>query len=68
MATSTIGKVDPKKWTYTQLVDYPTSNVISAATVALQIGDQFWSGSFRGDRLALYSAKRAKSSVQSSTP
>ena len=68
VATSTIGKVDPKKWTYTQLVDYPTSNVISAATVALQIGDQFWSGSFRGDRLALYSAKRAKSSVQSSTP
>jgi len=68
VATSTIGKVDPKKWTYTQLVDYPTSNVISAATVAIQIGDQFWSGSFRGDRLALYSAKRAKSSVQTSTP
>jgi hypothetical protein len=68
VATSTIGKVDPRKWTYTQLVDYPTSNVISAATVAIQIGDQYWSGSFRGDRLALYSAKRAKSSVQSSTP
>jgi len=68
VATSTIGKIDPTRWTYTKLVDYPTSNVISAATVAIQIGDEFWSGSFRGDRLTLYSAKRLKSPVQTSTP
>jgi len=68
LATSTIGKIDPARWTYTKLVDYPTSDVISAATVAIQIGDEFWSGSFRGDRLTLYSAKRLKSPVQTATP
>ena len=68
VATSTIGKIDPARWTYTKLVDYPTSDVISAATVAIQIGDEFWSGSFRGDRLALYSAKLLKSPVQTATP
>ena len=57
VATSTIGKVDPVKWTYTTIVDYPTSPVISAATVAIQIGDELWAGSFRGDRIARYPAK-----------
>ncbi len=63
VATSTIGKVDPKKWTYSQLVNFPTSDVLSAATVAIQMGDQFWSGSFRGDRLALYPAKGLKTPI-----
>ncbi|HEY6509567.1 MAG TPA: hypothetical protein VIY56_16210 [Vicinamibacterales bacterium] len=54
VATSTIGKVDPEKWTYTQLVDYPTTSVISAATVAIQVGNELWAGSFRGDRVTRY--------------
>ena len=56
VSTSTIGKVDPDKWTYTQLVDYPTTSVISAATVAVQVGNELWTGSFRGDRIARYPA------------
>lgn len=66
VATSTIGRIDPKKWTYMQLVDHPTSDTIAAATVAIQVGDQLWSGSFRGDRLALYAATGLKSAAQSS--
>jgi hypothetical protein len=57
VATSTIGKVDPVKWTYTTIVDYPTSPTISAATVAIQVGDELWAGSFRGDRISRYPAK-----------
>ena len=57
VATSTIGRVDPNKWTYTTIVDYPTSPVIAAATVAIQVGDELWAGSFRGDRIARYPAK-----------
>jgi hypothetical protein len=60
VSTSTIGKVDPEKWTYTQLVDYPTTSVISAATVAVQVGNELWTGSFRGDRVARYPAAGLK--------
>jgi hypothetical protein len=54
--TSVIGKVDPKTMTYRQIINYPTSAAISAATVAVQVGNEFWAGSFRGDRVAIYPA------------
>jgi hypothetical protein len=54
--TSVIGKIDPRTMTYRQIINAPTSPAISAATVAVQVGDQLWAGSFRGDRLAIYPA------------
>jgi hypothetical protein len=58
--TSTIGKVDPKTMTYRQIINYPTSAQVSAATVAVEIGNEFWAGSFRGDRIARYPASGLK--------
>jgi hypothetical protein len=57
VATSTIGKVDPKTMTYTPIINYPTSPTVSAATVAVQVGNEFWAGTFRGDRVAIYPMK-----------
>ena len=54
--TSTIGRIDPKTMTYTKIIDYPTSPQLSAATVAIQVGNEIWAGSFRGDRIAVYPA------------
>jgi hypothetical protein len=58
--TSVIGKVDPKTMTYREIISYPTSDAISAATVAVQVGNEFWAGSFRGDRIAIYPAAGVK--------
>ena len=52
--TSVIGKVDPATMTYRQLISVPTSDIVSPATVAIQIGNEFWTGTFRGDRLVIY--------------
>jgi hypothetical protein len=57
VATSTIGKIDPKTMTYRQIINYPTSPAVSAATVAVEVGNEFWTGTFRGDRVARYPVK-----------
>jgi sugar lactone lactonase YvrE len=54
--SSVIGKVDVKTMTYRQIIDYPTSPAVSFATVAVQVGDELWVGSSRGDRIARYPA------------
>ena len=52
--TSIIGKVDPKTMKYRQIISYTTSDIVAPATVALEIGKEFWTGAFRGDRLVIY--------------
>lgn len=59
VSSSIIGRIDPKAMTYSQLFDQPTSDRVNAATVAVQIGNELWTGSFRGDRVAVYSLARA---------
>ena len=39
------------------MISYPTNDIVSAATVAVQVGNQLWAGSFRGERIARYPAK-----------
>lgn len=56
VSSSIVGRVDPRTMTYTTIVDVPVGPLINAATVAIQIGDELWTGSFRGDRLARYPA------------
>lgn len=58
--TSVIGKIDPRTMTYRQIISHPTSPSLSAATVAVQVGNEFWTGSFRGDRIAIYPAGGVK--------
>lgn len=57
---STIGRVDTETWTYTPVVDVPTTPVIAAATVAVEVGGELWSGSFRGDRVMRFPATGLK--------
>ena len=57
---SIIGKVDPKSMTYREIINVPETPVIAAATVAVQIGNEFWTGAFRGDRLVIYPARPLK--------
>jgi hypothetical protein len=54
LSMSVIGRIDPKTMTYTAIVSQPTNERLSAATVAVQIGNELWAGSFRGDRIARY--------------
>ena len=56
VASSVVGKVDPKTMTYREIINYPSSAEVSFATVAVQIGDELWVGSSRGDRIARYPA------------
>jgi hypothetical protein len=60
VSTSVIGKIDPEKMTYREIINTPTSAAVAAATVAIQIGTEFWVGSFRGDRIARYPAAGLK--------
>ena len=52
--TSIIGTIDPKTMTYREVINYAASPPIGAATVAVQVGNDYWTGTFRGDRIAIY--------------
>jgi hypothetical protein len=58
LSMSIIGRIDPKTMTYTTIVNQPTNERLSAATVAVPVGDEIWAGSFRGDRIARYPSSR----------
>ena len=51
---SIIGRVDPHAMTYQELVNKPLPPGLFAATVALEVGREYWAGSFRGDRITRY--------------
>jgi hypothetical protein len=38
------------------VVEYPYNEVFSVGTVAIQVGNEIWVGSTRGDRIALFPA------------
>ena len=58
VVTSVIGKVDPKTMKYQEIVNYPTSQTVSFATVAVQVGNELWVGSAFGDRVARYPSEK----------
>ena len=51
---SIIGRIDPQAMTYAELVRRPVPPGLFAATVALEVGRDYWVGSFRGDRITRY--------------
>jgi hypothetical protein len=55
---SVIGRIDPEAMTYTELINQAPGPGMFAATVAVQVGGEFWVGSFRGDRISRYPAPR----------
>ena len=58
--TSVIGRVDPQAMTYTELINKTLPPGFTAATVAVQVGNEFWAGSFRGDRVTRYPVPAGK--------
>ena len=53
---SIVVKIDPKALSVREVVRRPNSDVFGAGTVAVEIGNQYWVGSFRGDRIAIVPA------------
>ena len=58
--TSVIGRVDPQAMTYQELIKRTLAPGVTATTVAVQVGNEFWTGSFRGDRVTRYPVPAAK--------
>lgn len=53
---SIVVKIDPKTLAIREVLRRPNSDVFGAGTVAVEIGNDYWVGSFRGDRLAIFPA------------
>jgi sugar lactone lactonase YvrE len=52
--TSNVVKIDPNTLQVREIVRHPNSAEFGAGTVALQVGNEIWVGSFRGDRIARF--------------
>jgi hypothetical protein len=55
-----VARVNPQTMTSEELLRQPPARGLSAASVAVQVGDELWIGSFRGDRLTRYPVGRPK--------
>jgi sugar lactone lactonase YvrE len=53
-AASIVVKVDPKTLAVRELIRHPDTPGFGAGTVAVEVGNELWVGSFRGDRLAIF--------------
>jgi sugar lactone lactonase YvrE len=54
-AATIVVKIDPRTLAVRELVRHPDTPAYSAGTVAVEVGSDLWVGSFRGDRLAIFS-------------
>jgi hypothetical protein len=60
-------RVDPKTLEVRDVLKRPAGNGFGAGTVAVEVGDDYWIGSFAGDRIAVIAASR-KSARQNGFP
>jgi hypothetical protein len=56
--TSNIVKINPETLAVRDVIREPASPAFGAGTVAVEVGNQIWVGSFRGDRIAIFPANR----------
>jgi hypothetical protein len=56
MQTTNVVKIDPNALKVQEIIRHPNSAEFGAGTVALQIRNEIWVGSFRGDRIAIFPA------------
>jgi hypothetical protein len=49
-----VARVDPTSLKVQELLRQPYGDVLTAGTVAIQIGKDLWVGSVRGDRIAIF--------------
>jgi sugar lactone lactonase YvrE len=55
--TSNVARVDANTLKATELVNYANDQAFGFGTVAIQIGNELWVGSVRGDRIAIFPGK-----------
>jgi hypothetical protein len=58
MQTTNVVRIDPGTLKVQELVRQPNTDEFGSGTVALAIGLDLWVGSFRGDRVAIFPAKK----------
>jgi hypothetical protein len=51
-------KINPETMVVRDVIREPATPAFGAGTVAVEVGDQIWVGSFRGDRIAIFPASR----------
>jgi hypothetical protein len=56
--TTQIVKIDPKTLKVQEVLNKPAVGPFNAGTVAVEVGNQYWVGSFRGDRIAIFSSAK----------
>jgi hypothetical protein len=56
--TTNVVRIDPETLKVQELIRRPNSAEFGAGTVAVQIGQEIWVGSFRGDRIAIFPAAK----------
>jgi hypothetical protein len=54
MQTTNVVKIDPKTLKVREIINRPNDSGFGAGTVAVEVGNQLWVGSFRGDRIAIF--------------
>jgi hypothetical protein len=54
MAVSHVVKIDPKTLKVREVIRYPFNEAFNFATGAIQVGNEMWVGSVRGDRIARF--------------
>ena len=53
MGASVVVEIDPAAMTVRQVVRRPDDGLFTSGTVAAEVGDRLWIGSFQGDRIAV---------------
>jgi hypothetical protein len=53
---TSVVKIDPDTLAVREIIRHPNAEAFGAGTVAVEVGDTIWVGSFRGDRLAVFPA------------
>jgi sugar lactone lactonase YvrE len=57
-ASSVVVKIDPESLAVKPVLSHPDTPAFGAATVAVEVGQELWVGSFRGDRIAIVPLSR----------
>jgi hypothetical protein len=55
--SSHVARIDPDTMTIEEIVNFPASEFFYTSTSALQVEDEIWIGSMRGDRIARYATR-----------
>jgi sugar lactone lactonase YvrE len=56
MQESIVVKVNPETLAVQEIIRRPNTEAFAAGTVAVEVGNDYWVGSYRGDRIAIFPA------------